>query len=373
MSTFNGTMEVFMPMGRPKPPLLLRPEESEQLRSVAASRTLPHGLVRRARIILLSASGMSNQAIATQLHLNPVTVSYWRRRFLRQGLQGLHGELRPGRPRSISDERVAALIRKTLQVGPKNATHWSCRSLAAQTRLSKTTVHRIWRAFGLQPHRQRHFQLSTDPFFVEKVRDIVGLYLNPPDKAVVLCVDEKSQIQALERTQPLLPLRPGQAERRAHDYKRHGTTSLFAALDAKTGAVLGKTFRRHRAQEFRQFLDLIEHNVPLGWDVHLILDNSSTHKTAAIRRWLLKRPRFHVHFTPTSSSWLNLVERWFAALTDRQLRRNSFRSTLQLEEAIREFLAVHNSQPKPFIWTKTADQILDSIARYCRRINDSGH
>src|SRR5712692_7394829 len=264
MSTFNGTMEVPMPMGRPKPPLLLRPEESEQLRSVAASRTLPHGLVRRARIILLSASGMSNQAIAARLHLKSLTVSYWRRRFLQQGLPGLHGELRPSQQHSISDERVAALIRKTLRAGPRDATHWSCRSLAAQTHLSKTTVHRIWRAFGLQPQRQRHWQLSSDPFFVEKVRDIVGLYLHPPDKAVVLCVD--------------LPMGLGYVEGVTHNYVRHGTTTLFAALNLATGAVIGRCQRRHRHQEYLRFLREIDANVPKGLAVHLIVDNYATHK-----------------------------------------------------------------------------------------------
>ena len=297
-----------MPMGRPKPPLLLRREESEQLRSVAVSRTLPHGLVRRARIILLSASGMSNQAIAARLHLNPVTVSYWRRRFLQHGLQGLHGELRPGRPRSISDERVAALIRKTLRTKPTNATHWSCRSLAAQTRLSKNTVHRIWRAFGLQPHRQRHFQLSTDPFFVEKVRDLVGLYLHPPDQAVVLCVDEKSQIQALQRTQPLLPMGLGYVEGVTHNYVRHGTTTLFAALNLASGTVIGRCQRRHRHQEYLHFLKQIDASVPKGLAVHLIVDNYATHKHPRVQRWLAAHPRVQVHFTPTYASWLNQVE-----------------------------------------------------------------
>jgi transposase len=290
-----------------------------------------------------------------------------------RGLDGLLDEPRPGQPRKLTDSQIESVITKTLESKPAGATHWSTRTLAQATGLNQTAISRIWRAFALQPHRSENFKLSKDPLFIDKVRDIVGLYMNPPDRAMVFCVDEKSQIQALERTAPLLPLRPGQAERRAHDYKRHGTTSLFAALDTRTGRVLGKTFRRHRAKEFRQFLDLIEDNVPADLDVHLILDNSSTHKTAAIQRWLVKRPRYHLHFTPTSSSWLNLVERWFAALTDKQLRRNSFYSTRQLEQAIREFLAVHNAQPKPFVWTKSADDILNSIARFCRRTNDSEH
>jgi putative transposase len=373
MSTFNGTMEVPMPMGRPKPPLLLGPEESEQLRSVAASRTLPHGLVRRARIILLSASGMSNQAIAARLHLHPVTVSYWRRRFLQQGLQGLHGELRPGRPRSISDERVAALIRKTLRAGPADATHWSCRSLAAQTRLSKTTVHRIWRAFGLQPHRQRHFQLSTDPFFVEKVRDIVGLYLNPPDKAVVLCVDEKSQIQALERTQPLLPLGLGYVQGVTHNYVRHGTTTLFAALNLATGTVIGRCQRRHRHQEYLHFLREIATNIPQGLAIHLIVDNYATHKHPRVQRWLAAHPRVQVHFTPTYASWLNQVEIWFHIITQKAIRRGTFGSVKELVAQIERFVRSYNAQASPFLWTATADSILQKIGRLCEHISGTQH
>ena len=362
-----------MPMGRPKPPLLLRPEESEQLRSVAVSRTLPHGLVRRARILLLSASGMSNQAIAARLHLNPVTVSYWRRRFLQQGLQGLHGELRPGRPRSISDERVAALIRKTLRAGPADATHWSCRSLAAQTRLSKTTVHRIWRAFGLQPHRQRHLQLSSDPFFVEKVRDIVGLYLHPPDKAVVLCVDEKSQMQALERTQPLLPMGLGYVEGVTHNYVRHGTTTLFAALNLATGTVIGRCQRRHRHQEYLHFLNEIDANVPKGLAVHLIADNYATHKHPRVQRWLAAHPRVQVHFTPTYASWLNQVEIWFHIITQKAIRRGTFGSVKELVAQIEHFVRTYNAQASPFIWTATADSILQKIRRLCEHISGTQH
>ena len=362
-------------MGRGRKPLTVEIGEQDRIQLEAWARRpkTAQALSLRARIVLRAAEGPDSTQIARELGVHPDTTRKWRQRFVAHGLEGLLDEPRPGQPRKLSDAHVEEVIRRTLENKPAGSTHWSTRTMAQATGLNQTAVSRIWRAFALQPQRSENFKLSKDPLFIDKVRDIVGLYVNPPDRALVLCVDEKSQIQALERTQPLLPLRPGQAERRAHDYKRHGTTSLFAALDTKTGTVLGKTFRRHRAQEFRQFLDLIEENVPVDLDVHLILDNSSTHKTAAIRRWLLKRPRFHVHFTPTSSSWLNLVERWFAALTQRQLRRNSFRSTVQLEQAIREFLAAHNSQPKPFVWTKTADQILESIARYCRRINDSGH
>jgi transposase len=362
-------------MGRGRKPLAVELGEQDRvtLQGWADRRKTAQALAKRARIILQAAAGHNSTAIAGALKLDLNTVLKWRRRFVERGVDGLLDEPRPGQPRKLSDAQVEDVIRRTLESKPAGATHWSTRSMAQATGLNQTAVSRIWRAFALQPHRSESFKLSKDPLFIDKVRDIVGLYMNPPDRALVLCVDEKSQIQALERTSPLLPLRPGQAERRAHDYKRHGTTSLFAALDTRTGAVLGKTFRRHRAQEFRQFLDLIDQNVPTELEVHLILDNSSTHKTLAIRRWLVKRPRFHVHFTPTSSSWLNMVERWFAALTDKQLRRHSFRSTRQLEQAIREFLAVHNAQPKPFVWTKTADDILNSIARCCRRINDSGH
>lgn len=362
-----------MPMGRPKPPLVLSPEESERLRALVASRTLPHGLVMRARIILLSASGMSNQAVAARLDLNPVTVGHWRRRFLQQGLAGLHGELRPGRPRSISDEQVAALIRKTLRAGPKSSTHWSCRSLAVQTRLSKTTVHRIWRAFGLQPHRQRHFQLSKDPFFVEKVRDIVGLYLNPPDKAVVLCVDEKSQIQALERSQPLLPMGLGYVEGVTHNYIRHGTTTLFAALDLATGTVLGQCQRRHRHQEYLRFLREIDANVPARFTVHLIVDNYATHKHPRVLRWLAAHPRYQVHFTPTYASWLNQVEIWFHMITQKAIRRGTFRSVKELVAKIEHFVQTYNAKANPFIWTATADSILQKVRRLCEHISGTQH
>jgi transposase len=300
-------------------------------------------------------------------------VGKWRTRFLNKRLDGLLDEPRPGTPRRLSDVEVERVLTMTLESTPKNATHWSTRSLAAACGLSRNSIHRVWRAFALAPHRSESFKLSKDPLFIDKVRDIVGLYLDPPDKALVLCVDEKSQIQALDRSQPILPMRPGQAERRAHDYKRNGTTSLFAALDTKTGKVIGQLNRRHRSIEFRKFLDKIDAEVPPELDVHLILDNYGTHKTAIIHRWLLKRPRFHLHFTPTGASWLNLVERWFGLLTERQLRRGVFRSTRNLETTIRHYIDNHNEEPKPFIWTKTADEILDSVARFCQRTLGTPH
>src|SRR3990172_3717249 len=362
-----------MPAGRPKAMLTLSSEEHEQLQALAVSRSLPHGLVTRAKIVLAAADGQANSAIAQKVDLSVSSVGKWRNRFLEQGLQGLHDELRPGRPRSIADEKIALAIQTTLQTKPEGGTHWSCRSLADSTGISKSTVQRVWNAFGLQPHRQGHFKLSTDPFFIEKVRDIVGLYLNPPDHALVLCVDEKSQIQALDRSQPVLPLRPGQAERRTHDYIRHGTTSLFAALVAKTGQVIGHCHSRHRSREFRAFLDRIDAAVPTELDAHLILDNYGTHKTPLIRRWVLRHPRFHLHFTPTGASWLNLVETWFSVLTRKQIRRGTHRSTRELKAAIYRYIDHTNTDPKPFIWTKTADDILANVARFCKRTSESGH
>jgi len=311
--------------------------------------------------------------VATQARVRQQTVGKWRSRFLSKGLEGLLDEPRPGTPRRVSDAEVEKVLTTTLESLPRDATHWSTRSLAQQSGFSRSTISRIWRAFGLQPHRSETFKLSKDPLFIDKVRDIVALYLNPPDRALVLCVDEKSQIQALDRTQPLLPMRPGQAERRSHDYKRHGTTSLFAALDVKTGAVIGECHRRHRSTEFRKFLDTIDQSVPTSLDVHLILDNYGTHKTATIRAWLAKRPRFHAHFTPTSASWINMVERFFAMLTDKQIRRGVHRSTRKLEQAIREYLKVHNESPRPFCWTKSADEILTTVARFCQRTSVTGH
>jgi transposase len=296
-------------------------------------------------------------------------VGKWRSRFLQTRLEGLYDEPRPGAPRMINDDQIEQVVIQTLESTPHGQTHWSTRELAKATGLSRMTVCRIGRAFGLQPHRTETFKLSPDPLLIEKVRDIVGLYMNPPDHALVFCVDEKSQIQALDRTQPMLPLRPGQLERRTHDYKRHGTTSLFAALELKTSRVIGQLHRRHRSQEFRQFLDTIETNVPTEVDVHLVLDNYGTHKTAIIRKWFAKRPRFHFHFTPTYGSWINLVERWFAEITNKRIRRGVFRSVKELEAAIREYIVVHNEDPKPFVWTRTADQIPASIARFALRTN----
>jgi transposase len=362
-------------MGRGRKPIVVELQDADRATLEAWSRRPKtwQALAMRARIVLRAAEGVPSTAIAQELGLHLQTALKWRKRFAERGVDGLLDEPRPGQPRKITDAQIEAVITRTLESKPADATHWSSRSMAQAAGLNQTAVSRIWRAFALQPHRSESFKLSKDPLFIDKVRDIVGLYMNPPDRALVLCVDEKSQIQALERTAPLLPLRPGQAERRAHDYKRHGTTSLFAALNTKTGTVLGKTYRRHRSQEFRRFLDVIEQNVPAELEVHLILDNYATHKTTTIQRWLLKRPRFHVHFTPTSASWLNLVERWFAAITEKQIRRGSFRSARELEQAIRTFLDLHNAKPKPFVWTKTADDILNSIARLCRRTNDSGH
>ena len=356
-----------MAIGRPKASLVLTPDERRELESLAhRSRSAPT-LARRARIVLACAEGRDNNTVARRLRVSPTTVCKWRARFVADRVAGLFDEPRVGAPRKITDAKVEDVVIRTLETTPRGATHWSTRSMAKATGFSHMTVSRVWRAFGLQPHRTETFKLSPDPQLIEKVRDIVGLYMTPPDHAVVLCVDEKSQIQALDRTAPLLPLRPGQAERRTHDYKRHGTTSLFAALNAKTGKVIGAMHRRHRSVEFRKFLDRIDASVPPARDVHLILDNYGTHKTPLIHAWLAKRPRFFVHFTPTYGSWLNLVERWFAELTTKQIRRGAHRSVVELERAIQEFLDVHNEQPKPFVWTKSADDILASIARFAQR------
>lgn len=359
--------------GRPKAELVVSNDERAELERVLRRRKTSQGLALRAQIVLACAEGQTNTQVARELGVTKATVGKWRRRFVERRLEGLLDEPRPGAPRRVTDEDVERVIVKTLEEMPRGSTHWSTRTMAKQCNLSQTTVSRIWRAFGLKPHRLETFKLSTDPFFVEKVRDIVGLYMHPPERAVVLCVDEKSQIQALDRTQPLLPLRPGQVERGTHDYKRHGTSSLFAALDVATGRVVGRCFSRHRSIEFRKFLDVIEASVPADVEVHLVLDNYGTHKTAMIHRWLLRHPRFHLHFTPTSASWLNLVERVFGDLTEKALRRGVHRSTQELEDSIQEYLDTHNESPKPFIWTKTAEQILQSIARFCSRISDSGH
>jgi len=362
-----------MRRGRQLAALSVTSEERESLERWTKRPKTGQALAQRARIILESATGKSNTEVARHLRITKQMVGKWRTRFLAKRLDGLLDEPRPGTPRRLSDVEVERVLTMTLESTPKNATHWSTRSLAAACGLSRSSVHRVWQAFALAPHRSETFKLSRDPLFIDKVRDIVGLYLDPPDKALVLCVDEKSQIQALDRSQPILPMRPGQAERRAHDYKRNGTTSLFAALDTKTGRVIGQLHRRHRSLEFRKFLDKIDAAVPAGFAVHLILDNYGTHKTASIQRWLLKRPRFQLHFTPTGASWLNLVERWFALLTEHQLRRGIFRSTRNLESAIRSYIDSHNKQPKPFIWTKTADEILASVARFCQRTLETGH
>lgn len=362
-----------MRTGRPIPPLTIIADERETLERWTRRASTAQALAQRARLILGCVAGKSNTRVAHELRLTKQTVGKWRTRFLTKRLDGLLDEPRPGAPRTVTDAEVEAVLTRTLETKPADATHWSTRSMAQACGLSRSTVNRIWRAFALQPHRTETFKLSKDPLFIEKVRDIVGLYLNPPDRALVLCVDEKSQIQALDRTQPLLPMRPGQTARRSHDYVRHGTTSLFAALDAKSGAVIGEMHRRHRAIEFRKFLDTIDAAVPADLDVHLILDNYGTHKTPMIHRWLARRPRFHLHFTPTSSSWLNLVERWFALLTDKQITRGAHRSTRALEAAIIAYIALSNTSPKPFVWTKTAEEILASVARFCHRISGTGH
>jgi transposase len=356
-----------MRTGRPKQPLTITEEERERLESLAHWARSQALLARRARVVLACAGGLENQTVARKLRCSVGMVGKWRARFLKGRLEALYDEPRPGTPRRVSDAQVEQVVIQTLESTPRGETHWSTRGLAKATGLSRMTISRIWHAFGLQPHRTDTFKLSPDPQLIEKVRDIVGLYMNPPEHALVLCVDEKSQIQALDRTQPLLPLQPGQVERGTHDYKRNGTTSLFAALELKTNQVIGQLHRRHRSLEFRKFLDTIESQVPAALDVHLIVDNYATHKTAMIRKWFAKRPRFHVHFTPTYGSWINLVERWFAELTNKRIRRGVFRSVKELETAIREYIEIHNEDPTPFVWTRTADQILASIARYAQR------
>jgi len=362
-----------MTIGRPMPPVQLSPESKAQLEKMANSRSLAHALVRRATIVLMAAEGINNQTISQKVGLSGRMVGIWRQRFLNQGIMGLYDEFRPGAPRTISDDHIAGLIRKTLKSKPTNGTHWTCRSIEKQTGLSRSTVQRVWKAFGLQPHRQKHFTLSTDPFFVEKVRDIVGLYLNPPDKAMVLCVDEKSQIQALDRSQPVLPMGLGYLEGITHQYKRHGTTTLFAALDLATGEVLSQCKNRHRHQEFLQFLKHIDANVPAELDIHLVVDNYATHKHLKIRNWLASRPRYQIHYTPTYSSWLNQVEIWFNIITQRAIRRGSFRSVKQLTEKINHFVDNYNTECKPFSWTATADSILNKLKRLCEVISGTQH
>src|SRR5436190_2056055 len=356
-----------MRTGRPKQPLVLSVEERERLESLAHRARSQPALARRARVVLACSEGLDNKSVAKKLRCSLGMVGKWRSRFLKTRLEELYDEPRPGAPRKVTDDDVEQIIIQTLETTPSGQTHWSTRELAKATGFSRRTISTVWRAFGMQPHRTESFKLSPDPQLIEKVRDIVGLYMDPPEHAVVFCVDEKSQIQALDRTQPMLPMRPGQLERRTHDYKRHGTTSLFAALELKTSRVIGQLHRRHRSQEFRRFLDAIEANVPPDLDVHIVLDNYGTHKTDIIRKWFAKRPRFHVHFTPTYGSWLNLVERWFAEITNKRIRRGVFRSVRELEAAIRDYIDVHNEAPKPFVWTRTADEILASIARFAQR------
>ena len=351
--------------GRPKAVLELSERERGQLESWARRRTSAQALAQRSRIVLACASGQSNRAVAAQERVSAATVGKWRGRFVARRLDGLVDEPRSGRPRTIVDAQVEDVLVRTLETQPADATHWSTRSMAAESGLSREAVGRIWRAFGLQPHRVETWKLSKDPLFIDKVRDVVGLYLAPPERAVVLCVDEKSQIQALDRTAPILPMRPGLPERQTHDYKRAGTSSLYAALDLTTGQVISALRQRHRAIEFKKFLTQIDAEVPAGLDVHLVLDNSSTHKTPAIRKWLVAHPRFVLHFTPTSASWLNLVERWFAELTTKKLQRGAHRSVRELNADIRAWIKTWNQHPRPYVWTKTADQILESISRFC--------
>ena len=358
-----------MRRGRPKVELMLSGEERAALERYARRRTVAQQLGLRARIVLHCAAGVDNKTVASELRVCEAVVGKWRRRFVAQRLDGLLDEPRSGAPPTITDEQVEQVVIRTLETKPKGATHWSTRAMAKRSGISRMAVSRIWRAFGLRPHRSETFKLSTDPQLVEKVRDIVGLYLSPPEHALVLCADEKSQIQALNRMQPILPMRPGQAERRTNDYFRHGTTSLFAALDLKTGKIIGECHRRHRSVEFRKFLDCIDKEVPPELDVRLVVDNYATHKTAIIRNWLAKRPRYHVHFTPTGGSWLNQVERWFGLITQRAIKRGAHTSTAQLEMAIRDYIDAHNEEPQPFVWHKSADQILTIIARFADQTN----
>lgn len=364
-------------MGKPHEPLKLSDEERQVLERWARRPKTAQALAKRATIVLLDAQGLSTRQVAARVHVRPQTVLKWRKRFLVDRLDGLHDEPRPGVERTITDEQVEAVVVKTLESTPSDATHWSTRSMAAASGISRNSVQRIWKAFGLRPHRAETFKLSADPQFVEKVRDIVGLYMSPPQNAVVLCVDEKSQCQALDRTQPLLPMTPGQAERRTHDYERHGTTSLFAALAVKTGVVIGECHRRHRQQEFVKFLNTVDEVVkatePEGTAVHLVLDNYGTHKAPLTRRWFARHPEYHLHFTPTSASWISQIERWFAHLTTKQLQRGVHRSVRALEDAIMTYLHEHNSDAKPFVWTADADLILGRVKRACLRISGTGH
>lgn len=362
-----------MRTGRPKQPLEIAPEDREKLRTITLRPKSAQAMAIRARIVLFCGRGMSNSEVAQKLDITGATVGKWRERFRKLGLAGLLDEPRVGAPRKISDRQVEAVVTKTLEAMPANGTHWSTRLMAKEMGLSQNAIVRIWHAFGLQPHRVESFKFSKDPQFVEKVRDIVGLYLNPPDRAIVLCVDEKSQVQALNRTEPILPLAPGVPARQSHDYQRHGVTSLFAAMDVASGVTISTCFRRHRHQEFLRFLEQIEASLPAGLDVHLVMDNYGTHKVAKVRKWLARHPRYHVHFTPTSASWLNLVERLFAEVTERCVRRGSHTNIGSLEKAMLDYLDKRNEHPKPFVWTADADLILGKVERLSKRISRSGH
>lgn len=362
-----------MNKGRPRVALSLTAEDRAELESMLRKRSLDQSIALRAKIVLLCAQGLPDSHVAKEVGVTNFTAGKWRKRFISFGIDGLFDVPRPGAPRTIEDDDVDRVIKLTLEGTPKDSTHWSTRSMAARSGMTQSAVSRIWRAFGLKPHRVDTFKISSDPFFIEKTKDVVGLYMSSPERAVVHCVDEKSQIQALDRTWPLLPMRPGQAERRTHDYKRHGTTTLFVALNTATGELLGHCYQRHRSAEFKKFLQEIDKNVPQQLDVHLVLDNYGTHKTKLIHEWLLKRPRFHLHFIPTSSSWLNLVERWFAELTNKQIKRGCHRSVQELEAAIMSYIAQTNKTPKPFVWVKSAEQIIASVGKFCSQIYDSGH
>jgi transposase len=362
-----------MRTGRPTQPLNITAEEKEKLEMLARRPKSAQAVAMRARIVLACGEGQSNSVVAQRLGITAATVGKWRERFRTKRLEGMLDEPRLGAPRSISDKQVEAVVTATLETMPKNSTHWSTRLMAEKMGLSQTAVVRIWRTFGLQPHRVETFKLSKDPQFVEKVRDIVGLYMNPPERAVVLCVDEKSQVQALNRTQPILPMRPGVPARQSHNYERHGVTSLFAAMDVKTGKTISAVHRRHRHQEFLKFLDAIDAAVPADVEIHIVMDNYGTHKVDKVRRWFVRHPRYHVHFTPTSSSWLNMVERLFGEVTERCVRRGSHTAVSQLERAMLQYLDQRNENPKPFVWTAPADMILGKVGRLCERISNSGH
>jgi transposase len=362
-----------MRTGRPKKPLEITDEDRDKLQTMARRPKSAQAMAMRARIVLFCGEGMSNSEVARKLHITGATVGKWRERFREEGLDGLLDEPRVGAPRKITDRQIEEVVTKTLESMPANSTHWSTRLMAAETGLSQNAIVRIWHAFGLQPHRVENFKFSKDPQFVEKVRDIVGLYLNPPDRAMVVCLDEKSQVQALNRTEPILPLAPGVPARQSHDYERHGVTSLFAAMDVASGVTISNCYRRHRHQEFLRFLNEVDGNLPSGLDVHLVMDNYGTHKVSQVRNWLARHPRYHVHFTPTSGSWLNLVERLFAEVTQRCVRRGSHTSVRSLEKAMLAYLEKRNKTPKPFVWTADADMILGKVARLCKRISRSEH